>query len=117
MTKAFPHINPSEKDIEILGQTFTHTKENQNASTILFLPVIESGIHRFEVQNENSLTSIGLVKHSLKFGPNEVPSKYGQENVVEFQNDGKLHHLGNIDKLVKGNDEFKKIGDNVALEV
>ncbi|KAA6392317.1 MAG: hypothetical protein EZS28_012157 [Streblomastix strix] len=117
MSVAHTHLNPSEEDVLVEGETFTHTRDNYHGCTILFNPLINSGIYRFEVSNEHRFTSIGIADDSLPFGQDEVPSKYGWTNVVEYMNDGGMHHIGNLDGWIKGNDPFNKPGDRVALEL
>ncbi|KAA6353545.1 MAG: hypothetical protein EZS28_050928, partial [Streblomastix strix] len=46
---------PSLEDVQVDGDTFTHTKYNTNRATILFDPPIKSGVVRFEVLSVSDL--------------------------------------------------------------
>ncbi|KAA6389110.1 MAG: hypothetical protein EZS28_015367 [Streblomastix strix] len=56
-------LNPSTEDVQISGDTFTHTNNNENYSTILFDPVISNGVARIEFLNINELSKFKSVEY------------------------------------------------------
>ncbi|KAA6383813.1 MAG: putative G2-specific protein kinase nim-1, partial [Streblomastix strix] len=58
-------LNPSTEDVQISGDTFTHTNDNENSATILFDPVISSGVARIEFLNIKDLSNVGIADDTL----------------------------------------------------
>ncbi|KAA6387216.1 MAG: putative G2-specific protein kinase nim-1, partial [Streblomastix strix] len=105
-------LNPSTEDVQISGDTFTHTNNNKNDATILFDPVITSGVTRIEFLNVNDLEGVGIANESVHYDRDVVPLQYDFKAVL-FRNDGKLRYQGeNID----GNSSFNE-NNRVALEL
>ncbi|KAA6381797.1 MAG: hypothetical protein EZS28_022676 [Streblomastix strix] len=94
-------LNPSTEDVQISGDTFTHTNDNENLSTILFDPVISNGVARIEFLNIKDLSRVGVADDTLKF-------KY-----VEYWSGGDLQHVG---EYIGENSSFYE-NHRVALEL
>ncbi|KAA6367721.1 MAG: hypothetical protein EZS28_036753 [Streblomastix strix] len=103
---------PSLEDVQVDGDTFTHTKQNTNRATILFDPPINKGVVRFEVLSVRDLAQVGIANESVRYSRKEPSEAHGYDEVVIYNWTGGLSHLG--DRIE--NDEFKS-GDRVALEV
>ncbi|KAA6380817.1 MAG: hypothetical protein EZS28_023657 [Streblomastix strix] len=71
-------ILPSPDDVQVDGETFTLNTDN--SSVILFDPVINKGIVRFEVL----VIKVGIAVESARFGRNDQPTETGFENVARF---------------------------------
>ncbi|KAA6375730.1 MAG: hypothetical protein EZS28_028742, partial [Streblomastix strix] len=93
---SIPHnpIVPSLDDVKYDGEQFTKT--NDKDSTILFDPVIKSGIIYFEVLNVGKLRGLGIAEESVHYERGQEPRDAGKEKVVGYRYDGRLHHIGNF---------------------
>ncbi|KAA6380756.1 MAG: hypothetical protein EZS28_023716 [Streblomastix strix] len=120
-----PHtpIIPSDEDIQVDGDTFT-TKTSRR-STILFDPLIKTGVVRFEVQNVYYLRAVGIADETVRYERDDDAFARGFDKIVSFCCWGKVRHIGN---WIEGLAEFKnkKVGPRhktqnpgnwVALEV
>ncbi|KAA6381386.1 MAG: hypothetical protein EZS28_023087 [Streblomastix strix] len=111
---SYKPIGPQLRDIIIDQDIISHNNQNANEDTILFDPVIRSGIVRFEVQNLNYLDSIGITDESVHFDIYQKPDKARFDKIAIYHKDGLLEH--NL-VLVKGNSQFRDKGLRVAIEV
>ncbi|KAA6375416.1 MAG: putative G2-specific protein kinase nim-1 [Streblomastix strix] len=94
-------LNPSTEDVQISGDTFTHTNNNANSATILFDPVISSGVARIEFLNINKLESAGIADESVHYNRNNVPLK--KFKTVMYWRHGILKYEG---EEIVGNSSF-----------
>ncbi|KAA6356216.1 MAG: hypothetical protein EZS28_048257, partial [Streblomastix strix] len=116
-SRPIPHnaLVPSKEDTKVDGETFT--MNNSNFSTILFDPLVNKGIVKFDVQSIRRLDAVGIADETVKYERNEYPGAralLGQEKIVQYDWNGKIAHIGDF---IEGNAEFFKTGDCVALEV
>ncbi|KAA6375031.1 MAG: hypothetical protein EZS28_029441, partial [Streblomastix strix] len=102
---------PSIEDVKVDGEIFTHTKENDNKTTILFDPVIRTGIVRFEVLGINKLTKVGIADESVHYDRDEDSDARGWEKTVEYHRNLGLRHIGTFIPTKEYHD-----GDRVAME-
>ncbi|KAA6381193.1 MAG: hypothetical protein EZS28_023280 [Streblomastix strix] len=101
------------EDVNIEETTFTHTKENENYSTIQFDPLISAGIVKIEFKNIKELSAVGIVENNIDFGRHGSPFKFPHNTVRYWQNIG-LQHCGST---IKGNADFYHENQTVAMEV
>ncbi|KAA6376248.1 MAG: hypothetical protein EZS28_028225 [Streblomastix strix] len=104
-------LNPSTEDVQISGDTFTHTNNNENFAVILFDPVISCGVTRIEFLNVNKLSYIGVVDDNLSVKRNECITS--QFKFVEYWSGGQLFHVG---EYIVGNSSFYE-NHHVAMEL
>ncbi|KAA6382905.1 MAG: hypothetical protein EZS28_021566, partial [Streblomastix strix] len=103
---------PNPDCVKVKGHRFTAIEEN--ASTILFDPVIKKGITRFEVLNVSYLLSAGIADESLSFVGDVYPSKLDVSKIVDYSYyEGNLQHIGD---WIKGNEGLEE-GDRIAMEL
>ncbi|KAA6403641.1 MAG: hypothetical protein EZS28_000837 [Streblomastix strix] len=79
---------PSEEDTKVIGETFTSTSTNH--STILFDPVVEKGIVKFEIQNVQRVHCVGIADESMRYSPGEEPGARGWEKMAEYNFEGTI---------------------------
>ncbi|KAA6369631.1 MAG: hypothetical protein EZS28_034842 [Streblomastix strix] len=91
------------QDIEVNGDTYKHTEENRNYCTLLFNPVINKGIVKFEVLRVKSLSGVGIADESVRYGRSENPSARGEDKIVHYDNCGGIKHIGD---RIGGNSGF-----------
>ncbi|KAA6395298.1 MAG: hypothetical protein EZS28_009177 [Streblomastix strix] len=91
------------KDIEIVGDTFKHTQQNDNECTLLYNPVINKGIVKLEVQNlqESQMNLCASVE--MKFLKKEVGIRSGS-----------IAHIGD---RIGGNSGFDDDGSRLGMEL
>ncbi|KAA6374890.1 MAG: hypothetical protein EZS28_029583, partial [Streblomastix strix] len=104
-------LNPSTEDVQISGDTFTHTNDNKNDAVIPFDPVISSGVTRIEFLNIDELEGVGIADESVHYKRNDVPLQ--GFNVALFQYNGELRYQG---ENIAGNASLSK-NTRVALEL
>ncbi|KAA6378561.1 MAG: hypothetical protein EZS28_025912 [Streblomastix strix] len=102
MTVSHTAILPSPDDVQVVGETFTLNTDN--SSVILFDPIINKGIVRFEVLVVSQLNEVGIAVESARFG---------FENVARFMHKGWFKHIGG---WLSDYTEYKT-NDRVTLEL
>ncbi|KAA6377492.1 MAG: hypothetical protein EZS28_026980 [Streblomastix strix] len=102
---------PFLQDVELEKNKFTHILYGN--SVILFDPVINSRIVKFEVLNVKDLDTVGISDESVHFSRNQSPSSAGKNNTIQYFRDGQISHNEN---WVEGNVKFSS-GDRIALEL
>ncbi|KAA6376245.1 MAG: hypothetical protein EZS28_028229 [Streblomastix strix] len=105
---------PSLEDVELKSNIFSHTKENDNYTTILFDPVIKKGVARFEVLRISDLIKVGIADESVRYNRKEAPNVRGCDKVVQYDHNIGMFHCGG--NWIKGNDKFDD-GDRIVMEV
>ncbi|KAA6379208.1 MAG: putative G2-specific protein kinase nim-1, partial [Streblomastix strix] len=101
-------LNPSTEDVQISGDTFTHTNDNKNWATILFDPVIQNGVARIEFLNISKLEDVGIADESVHYERNGGPLRYKFKAVL-----GELKYEG---EDIDGNSSFDD-NHRVVLEL
>ncbi|KAA6388432.1 MAG: hypothetical protein EZS28_016042, partial [Streblomastix strix] len=88
-----PQIPSSKEDIEFKNSIF---KQNSSTipSTILFDPVIRNGVTRFEIQNIQEISGIGIADESVHYGRGQVPQDGGDSKIVFYKDNGDITHFG-----------------------
>ncbi|KAA6365441.1 MAG: putative NEK protein kinase [Streblomastix strix] len=95
-------LNPSTEDVQISGDTFTHTNDNKNDAVILFDPAISNGVARIEFLNFKQLWGVGIADESVHYKRDDVPLSYSFKAVL-FRNNGELKYDG---EDIDGNSSF-----------
>ncbi|KAA6359228.1 MAG: hypothetical protein EZS28_045245, partial [Streblomastix strix] len=101
------------QDVEVNGDTYTHTIENFNHSTLLYNPLINKGIAKFEVLRVKGLSGFGIADESVRYGRDEDPEARGWNKIVYCHYSGNIHHIG--DNWIKGNSGFSD-GCRIGME-
>ncbi|KAA6358902.1 MAG: hypothetical protein EZS28_045571, partial [Streblomastix strix] len=70
------------QDIEVNGDTYKHTEENGNWCTLLYNPVINKGIVKFEVLRVKELFAVGIADESVRYGRDEGPDAREERFVI-----------------------------------
>ncbi|KAA6377902.1 MAG: hypothetical protein EZS28_026571 [Streblomastix strix] len=109
-----PQIPSSKEDIEFKNGIFKQNSST-NPSTILFDPVIRNGITRFEIQNIQEISGIGIADESVHYGRGQVPQDGGDSKIVFYKDNGDITHFGG--EWIVGNSEFKDEKQRIALEL
>ncbi|KAA6354339.1 MAG: hypothetical protein EZS28_050134, partial [Streblomastix strix] len=91
------------QDVEVNGDTYTHTIENGNDCTLLFDPVINKGIVKLEVLRVELLDGLGIADESVRYGRNERPGVRDRDKIVYHSCSGIILHIGD---RIEGNSGF-----------
>ncbi|KAA6389626.1 MAG: hypothetical protein EZS28_014847 [Streblomastix strix] len=109
----FSAITSSTEDVTIDGDTYTNIRDA--VSTVIFEPVISSGIMRIEFSNIKDLSKVGLIEKSVHYRIGEsLDNEENKKRSVRYLKSGEISHWG--DKI-GGNTPFDKPGERIALEV
>ncbi|KAA6387706.1 MAG: putative STE family protein kinase [Streblomastix strix] len=111
------HTSQCLNDVQIVGDTYTHTEANSNRCTILFDPIISSGITHVEVFRVKNLQRIGITREPVRFSRNEEPDPRGLDKMVIFSCGGWIQHIGA--DWIKGNSVFidgQRLGMEINME-
>ncbi|KAA6403346.1 MAG: putative Serine/threonine-protein kinase Nek3 [Streblomastix strix] len=108
----FSPILPGLNDVTFQDNLYTNVSDNH--STVLFNPVIRSGIVRMEILNVADLLAVGIADESVQYDQNEYPESGGKHKRIYFRYDGSLTH---ISSYLQGNDEFGHSGCRVTMEL
>ncbi|KAA6365028.1 MAG: hypothetical protein EZS28_039445, partial [Streblomastix strix] len=112
-SKLSPVRNECFEDVQMMHDTYTHTQNNNNDTSIVFDQLIQEGIIRVQIKNIQGLLDIGIADQSVIFGRNENPEAKGMENVVIYNSRGRIVHIGG--KMIEGNRSFGP-DDIITLE-
>ncbi|KAA6398531.1 MAG: putative NEK/NEK6 protein kinase [Streblomastix strix] len=96
------------------GALFTHSM-SISRTTVLFDPVISSGIVRIEIINAYDMEGVGIADESVRFEKGENPHARGWEKIVYYRKMGDIGHNGG--NWVVGNQPFIFAQQNVAMEL
>ncbi|KAA6360224.1 MAG: hypothetical protein EZS28_044249, partial [Streblomastix strix] len=110
---AYIPLLPHPDSASVDGDIITNSKENEINTSILFDPVINSGIVNIEVLNVKGLQALGIADESIRFSENEKPNEKEVGKVLSYNLNGEIIHIGDN---ISGNKDFKA-GDRIALEV
>ncbi|KAA6384060.1 MAG: putative Serine/threonine-protein kinase Nek3 [Streblomastix strix] len=100
------------QDVQINHYTYTHTKNNNNDSTILFEFLTNCGA--VKIMNISGLLDIGIADQSVSFRRNEIPEAKEFEKIVKYNSNGSIVHIGG--KQIEGNKAFGP-EDTITLEL
>ncbi|KAA6371556.1 MAG: putative MAP kinase kinase family domain protein, partial [Streblomastix strix] len=100
-------------DVIINQNLFTHTNENDYNCTVLFNPVINSGITKFEIFTIQDIFKLGIAEESALYERKESPFPNREKRSILYKSDGTIHH---IDFHMEGNSVFGK-GHTIAMEL
>ncbi|KAA6377744.1 MAG: hypothetical protein EZS28_026729 [Streblomastix strix] len=110
-------ILPTGGDLNQQGLTFALTKGNNNASTVVFDPIISEGIAYFEGVFHNHLWfyfDIGITEPSVQYRQNEGPQRYGNQLIRYCSGKGQIGHIYGYE--ISGNEVFKD-EQHIGVEV
>ncbi|KAA6364547.1 MAG: hypothetical protein EZS28_039926, partial [Streblomastix strix] len=92
---------------------FKHTEKNEFNSSILFDPIVNTGIIRFEVLNIKDLKSVGIADESVQYARDDNPEAKGWDKIIIYQMNGQIKHIG---EFQVGNGTTNNM-QRIALEV
>ncbi|KAA6365549.1 MAG: hypothetical protein EZS28_038924 [Streblomastix strix] len=101
------------QDVEVNGDTYTNKNENYNQCTLLFDPLINKGIAKFEVLKVKDLWAVGIADESVRFGRDEHPQERDSDMVVYYYSGGHIEHIGHD---IEGNSDFDD-GCRIGMEL
>ncbi|KAA6370385.1 MAG: hypothetical protein EZS28_034087, partial [Streblomastix strix] len=104
------------QDIEFNGDTYKHTIKNINYCTLLYNPVINKGIVKFEVLGVKDLAVVGIADESVRYGRNEGPWNGEEDKIVCYFCSGSIKHNRDFIEGNSGFDDGCRIGMEINME-
>ncbi|KAA6363536.1 MAG: hypothetical protein EZS28_040937, partial [Streblomastix strix] len=101
------------QDMQVNGDTYKHTYENDKRCTLLYNPLINKGIVKFEVLGVKFLWAVGIADESVRYGRDEHPEIRGGDKVVGYNSGGGIAHIGDF---IEGNSGFSD-GCRIGMEM
>ncbi|KAA6360460.1 MAG: hypothetical protein EZS28_044013, partial [Streblomastix strix] len=99
------------QDVKVNGDTYTN--KNGHHCTLLYNPVINKGIVKFEFLNVKDLEGVGIADESVRYGRDEGPQERGKDKIVYYDWTGDFFHIGDP---IWGNSNFSD-GCRIGMEV
>ncbi|KAA6362761.1 MAG: hypothetical protein EZS28_041712, partial [Streblomastix strix] len=101
------------QDVEVCGDTYKHTEENDYFCTLLYNPLMNKGIVKIEVLNVKDLGGVGIADESVRYGRDEWPNIRGYDKIVDYCYNGDILHIGDYG----GNSDFDDDGCRIGMEL
>ncbi|KAA6366371.1 MAG: putative Serine/threonine-protein kinase Nek3 [Streblomastix strix] len=83
----FDPLIPCLEDVIINQNLFTHTNENDYNCTILFNPVITSGITKFEIFTIQDIFKLGIAEESATYERKEIPFPKKEKRSILYKSE------------------------------